>query len=221
MKLILIIRWLLLFPFLIATFYVDAQTEKKPSNLKSVNFGIKAGINVNRLETRIERYINENYMGFNGGVFARFNLTKRKRLHIQPELNFSMIGGEGFFENGGRYNIKSNTLELPVALGYKVLDFKLINVRMHAGPFASVSLSRSIYVLDPDFPSNSNFTVEKTPIWNGGFFIGLGGDIWRFTMDARYKFGFVNMLGSNVLVQDPGAGFKNGHFEFSLGFKIF
>ncbi len=70
---------------------------EKPFNQRFINFGVKAGINVNRLETRIQRYINENYIGFNGGVFARFNLTQRKRLHIQPELNFSMIGGEGFF----------------------------------------------------------------------------------------------------------------------------
>lgn len=221
MKQMFIFRWLLLLILLLPTFYVHAQTEKKPFNQRFINFGVKAGINVNRLETRIQRYINENYIGFNGGVFARFNLTQRKRLHIQPELNFSMIGGEGFFEIGGRYNIKSNTFEVPVALGYKVLDFKLINVRINAGPFASISVSRDIYVVDPDYPANSNITVDKTPIWNGGVFFGLGGDIWRFTLDARYKFGFVNMLGSNVLVQDPGAGFKNGHFEFSLGFKIF
>ena len=218
MKRILFFRWLLPFVLILPTFFIHAQTEKKPFGSRFINFGVKAGINVNRLETRIERFINENYIGFNGGVFARFNF---KRFHIQPELNFSMIGGEGFFENGGRYEIKSNTFELPVAVGYKVLDFKLINIRINAGPFASVSVSRSVYVIDPDYPSNSSFTSDKTPLWNGGILLGLGSDIWRFTIDARYKFGFVEMLGSNVLVQDPGAGFKNGHFEFSLGFKIF
>lgn len=218
MKGILFFRWMLPFVLILQALCINAQTEKKPFGTRFINFGIKAGINVNRLETRIDRFINENYIGFNGGVFARFNF---KRLHIQPELNFSMIGGEGFFENGGRYEIKSNTFELPVAIGYKVLDFKLINIRINAGPFASVSVSRSVRAIDPDYPSNSSFTSDKTPLWNGGILLGLGVDIWRFTLDARYKFGFVEMLGTNVLVQDAGAGFKNGHFEFSLGFKIF
>ncbi len=218
MNRILFFRWLWLFMLILSTLLTQAQTEKKSFGTRFINLGVKAGINVNRLETRIDRFINENYIGFNGGIFARFNF---KRFHIQPELNFSMIGGEGFFENGGRYEIKSNTFELPVAFGYKVLDFKLINIRINTSPFVSASVWRGVYVNDPDYPSNSSFTSDKMPLWNGGIFLGLGIDLWRFTVDARYKFGFVEMLGTNVLVQDPAAGFKNGHLEFSIGYKIF
>jgi len=191
--------------------------KKNKHETRMINFGVKAGINVNRLDTRIPAYLNENYIGFSGGIFARFNF---KRLYLQPEVLFSMVGGNGFFDKGGRYNIKIHTIEFPLALGYKILDFRIINFRLNGGPFAAVSVYKDIEVTDPFHPSNS-FSSDSLSNWNAGLFVGLGADVWRFNLNARYKFGFVNLLGDNVMIQDPGAAFRNGHFEISLGFKIF
>ncbi|MCZ2442937.1 MAG: PorT family protein [Flavobacteriales bacterium] len=193
------------------------KPQKNKFNARLINFGIKVGFNINRLDTRIPNYLNETYVGFNGGLFARFNF---QRIYLQPEVLFSMIGGNGFFENGGSYDLHIHEIEFPVAIGYKVLDFKIINFRLNFGPFAAVSVYRDIKVTDPFHPENY-FMSDKLSKWNAGIFVGIGADIWRFNVNARYKFGFVNLLGDNVMVQDPGAAFKNGHFEISVGFKIF
>lgn len=198
----------------------DQPKVKKPVNEHKVNFGAKVGLNVSQLSTRISDFYNENYLGFKGGVFARFNI---KKLHIQPELNFSMVGGEGTFGNGtgGSYSVKVNTLELPIMVGYKVLDFKIVNVRLAGGVFGAYNLSRSIVVNDPNYPANNNFSNDRAASWNAGFLVGGGVDIWRITVDLRYQWGLVNLMGENIFQQDYQAGFKHGTFEISAGFKIF
>jgi len=184
------------------------------------NFGPKAGVNVNHLSTRMDGFDNDTYVGFKGGFFARFNIHK---FHIQPEVNFSMVGGEGTFNggSGGRYEVKANTLEIPVLAGYKVLDFKVVNLRLQGGFFFSYNLTKSITVNDPNYPQNNTFRSDKMAGWNGGFIVGGGLDVWRITLDARYQWGLVNMAGDNIFQQDPRAGFKHGTFEITAGFKIF
>ncbi len=188
---------------------------------KLINLGVQAGVNVNTLSTSLPDYFNSGNAGFRGGVFARINI---KRFHIQPELNFSMVGGEGnFSENPNRYySAKANTLEVPVLLGFKIIDFKLINVRLQAGGFWAWNLSKTIEVHDEAFPQNdTNITSKGGSDFNGGIIIGAGVDIWRFTADFRYQWGLANMYGNNVIFQDPRAGFKHSNFCITIGYKFF
>jgi hypothetical protein len=188
---------------------------------KLFTLGIHAGVNVNSLSTSLPDYFNSSNAGFRGGVFARVNF---KRLHIQPELNFSMVGGDGTFnENPNRYySTKSNCLEVPVLVGYKIIDFKLINLRLQAGGFFQWNFTNDIKVHDAAFPQNdTNITSQGGSNFNGGIVLGAGVDIWRFCADFRYQWGFANMYGSNVIFQDPRAGFKYGTFSITIGYKFF
>lgn len=198
-----------------------AQNEpKKRFKDHKVTFGVKAGMNVSQLSTRIDDFFTDNYLGFKGGVFARFNF---KKFHIQPELNFSMTGGEGVFGDGtgGSYGVKFNALEFPILAGYKVVDFLIFNLRIHGGAYGAYNLSSTIFVNDPNYPDNNNFSSDQTSKWNAGFVVGGGADIWRITLDLRYYWGLVNVMGDNTFQQDPRGGFKNGTFEITAGFKIF
>jgi hypothetical protein len=188
---------------------------------KLINLGVHAGVNINTLSTSLPDYFSSANAGFRGGVFARINI---KRFHIQPELNFSMVGSDGnFSENPNRYyKAKANTLEVPVLFGYKVIDFKLINLRLQAGGFFAWNVYKSIGVHDAAFPQNDT-TVSSNggSDFNGGIVLGAGLDIWRFTADLRYQWGFVNMYGNNVIFQDPRAGFNYGSFSITIGYKFF
>lgn len=188
---------------------------------KLFNLGVAAGVNVNHLSTSLPDYFSEANAGFRGGVFARINI---KRFHIQPEVNFSMVGATGTFsEDPNRsYTARANTLEVPVLLGYKIIDFKLINLRLQAGGYWAWNMTKSISVHDVAFPQNDTTITSKGGAdFNGGIIVGAGLDIWRFALDFRYQWGLANMYGSNVIFQDPRAGFKNGTFAITIGYKFF
>ncbi len=200
--------------FIYMNLLLNSQNTMSVVPSKPVNIGIKAGLNLNYMSTDIPDFTSQGYIAFNGGVFARFNI---KRLYIQPEASFSMVGGEGFFNGGGSYSFKSNQIEFPLSVGYKIIDFKIINVRLGGGPFGAVVLTNDIVVIDP---LNQNMDAAEFTDWNLGLFGGLGIDIWKFTFDARYKYGFINMIGNNVMVQKQDGGFRNGHLELTVGFKF-
>jgi len=188
---------------------------------KLFTLGIHAGVNVSTLSTNIPDYFSSANAGFRGGVFARINI---KKFHIQPELNFSMVGSEGnFSDNPARYySARANTLEVPLILGYKIIDFKFINLRLQAGGFFAWNMSKTLKVHDQAFPQNdTTITSANAADYNGGIVLGAGVDVWRFALDFRYQWGFVNMFGNNVIFQDPVAGFKYGTFAFTLGYKFF
>jgi hypothetical protein len=188
---------------------------------KIFNLGLHAGVNVSTLSTNIPDYFSSANAGFRGGIFARINI---KKFHIQPELNFSMVGSEGSFaENPARYfSARANTLEVPLLFGYKIIDFKLINIRLQAGGFFAYNLSKSIKVHDQDYPQNdSTISSSNAPDYNGGIVVGAGADIWRFTLDFRYQWAFANMYGSNIVVGNPTANFKTGTFSVTFGYKFF
>lgn len=209
--------------FAVVSGFSQTETKEKPKKTyanRRVNLGVSAGLNVSRLSTRINDFYTDNYLGFRGGVFARFNFRK---FHIQPELNFSMTGGQGSFNDGsgGSYAVKFNSLELPILAGYKILDFRIVNLRLQGGVYGAYNFTRSIYVNDPNYPDNNNFTSDQTSRWNAGLVLGGGLDVWRLTIDFRYYWGLVNVMGDNTFQQDPRAGFKNGTFTVTAGFKIF
>ncbi len=206
-------KFLFLFILILAGSNLHAQ--------KLFNLGVHLGVNVNNLSTSLPDYFNPANAGFRGGVFARINI---KKFHIQPEFNFSMVGGDGTFsENPNRYySTKSNCLEVPLLFGYKVIDFKLINLRLQAGGFFQWNFDNKIEVHDAAFPQNdTTITSQKGSNFNGGIVLGAGVDIWRFCADFRYQWGFANMYGENIIFQNPSAGFKYGTFSITIGYKFF
>lgn len=193
---------------------------KTPFTDGKFNFGVHAGLNISSLSTSLPDYFNKNYLGFRGGLFARVNFNK---FYIQPEINFSQVGGEGLFGNtpGRIYGSKANTLEIPVLLGFKLINLKVINLRAYGGGFWAWNMTNDISVNDVVFPeNNTSVTSEKAGRYNGGLILGAGVDIWRFTLDARYQWGLANMFGTNTLFQDARAGFQYGTFNVTLGVKI-
>jgi len=185
------------------------------------NFGVKTGINVNYLSTRIQDYQSDNYVGFNAGTFLRFNM---KNWHIQPELSYMQRGGNiqffgSDFLGNPEYRVRNHHLFMPILVGYKLINFPMFNMRLQAGPYGSYLFSRDIRVT-PAQPGEQ-FTNKRMSQFSIGATAGLGIDVWRFTFDMRHHWGLVNMMGDNTFQSDPGAGIRNGTWELSIGFKLF
>jgi|688.fasta_scaffold484614_2 hypothetical protein len=206
---------------IVFTILLLSSLQVQAQKAKIFTLGVHAGVNVNTLSTSLPDYFSNVNIGFRGGLFTRINI---KRFHIQPELNFSMVGSDGTFsENPNRYySTKTNTLEVPLLFGFKIIDFKLINLRLQAGGFFAWNITNTIKVQDAAFPINdSTITSYNGAKFNGGIILGAGVDVWRFTADFRYQWGLANMYGDNFIFQDPRAGFKYGSFAITIGYKFF
>lgn len=203
---------------------LTAQTKQKsslfdlPHNLRKFNFGVKGSILVNGLSSRLPDYFNDRYVGFKGGFIGRVNFRK---FYIQPELVYAYTGGRLEFQDNASYDIRMHALEVPVLFGYRFINAGIFNLRVNAGPVVSWNFARSAKFSDPNYPSNNTFSGNDLRPYTVGLTVGLGVDFWKFNLDGRYQWGFTDLLNSRRLVQDPGAGFRNGIWEIGLTYKIF
>jgi len=184
-----------------------------------INVGPLVGGNISGLTNGIDSISTKSLFGFVGGAFVRLNISK---FYIQPEAVFSMKGSSFKVNdplnpgNPKSYDVRFSNIDIPLLVGYKLIDAKLINVRVHLGPMASFAVSNSNDFLDdPTYGISTPKDAVNTAQWS--YQIGAGVDVWKFTLDLRYEGSF------NTALQDvPGIfdGNRNSIFRFSLGYKI-
>jgi len=184
------------------------------------NFGIKAGVTTSKLTTDIGE-TQSAILNFQGGAFARVNIQK---FYIQPEIYFTKKGGEikdSIEFNGGVKGVKKinlNTIDVPLLIGYKLFDAKLVNLRVMAGPVMSFVIKKDPKItydgqnvdLANEFYDKKNFENQTWAIQ-----AGAGMDVLMFSLDIRYEWGL------NDIYKPSQADFKNNIFLVSLGWKIF
>ncbi len=179
----------------------------------SLNFGPKVGINYSRLSfSGADRRISNRYAtGYQGGAFLRINFN---RFYMQPEALFNEKGSRLSFDAdpsdqvGSRISgkVKLQSLDVPLLLGVKLIDSKLFNLRIAAGPVYSRQLNDRSDILDNLLP-DSRFRRNQY-----GYQAGLGIDLANLTLDARYEGGFQRIV--------PELGGRPSSFNFSVGFKL-
>ena len=115
-----------------------------------ISFGPKVGWNQTKVTTDYQDYLNEMKDGVQGGVFFSIYMNK---LYVQPEAYFSIKKGLTETTIGDPLNMAESldvrqsfaitTIDIPLLLGYKLLDLKLARLRVHAGPVASYILKKN------------------------------------------------------------------------------
>lgn len=182
------------------------------------DLGIKAGINSNQVNTSSATINNINYTnftstgksGFDFGIFARLG---GKRLYLQPELLYCQQNGQSG-DALVTQNLNLKTIQVPVLLGFKLINLRVASLRAFTGPAMSYVLTSSNLEMNlPNFdPKNL-----KNNIWN--WQLGAGIDILKFTFDIRYSWGLSNTSEGNL----NNIGFVNKvkAMTFSVGFKFF
>jgi len=163
-----------------------------------VNFGIKAGINYATLPTSFKEVKDkEGKAGYNVGVFARVG----DALYFQPEVNYTSFKSEYTYDSKV-YSPKFKQVNIPLMVGYKIINTEALNFRISAGPDLSYSLNKAA---GPDKFDYKKFTA--------GGVVNAGVDIGSLTIDARYSRGLTKI--------NKGLDEKTGIFNLSVGFKIF
>lgn len=162
----------LLFAALVAvSSFVSAQ---------NIDFGLKGGLVFNsdkgELFSNIEQIYNnkgKGSTGFQAGALARISLVG---LYIQPELLYTQFKNEYNIE-GYTIDVKKNRIDVPVAVGKKILGIGHIQ----AGPVFS-------YYFDDKF-SVDDYIKAKQDQFNLGLHVGAGVQVSKLMFDLRYEFG--------------------------------
>lgn len=200
-----------------------------------LNFGIKGGYNSSLSLDNISSVTSGTYNlksvtgelanGFHAGVFARVGLGDK--LYIQPELlyalqkkQFSMtynnVTDPNTLVDVGNY-ITFSTVDIPVLLGYKLVNSKLFNLRAFAGPKFRLNAGSKF-----DYENLTNGSTVSISALTGelknsavGLEVGAGVDVLMFTLDARMN--LINDLYTASWQSKPDL---NSNFVISLGWKF-
>jgi len=187
-------------------------------------FGVKGGVSLSHVNADL--FDTDNRTGFVGGVYGVLELSSM--IGVQPELLFVRkgaklfstsvtIGGITFGSVGSTLDV--DYLEIPVLLRLSVPNTGLVDLRLLAGPVASIKMDEKLSTtgligvsLDSDQVKTSDFGLALgagAAIRNGGM---------RLVAEGRYTMGL-----SNISDLPFGGEVKNGAFyalaglEFPLG----
>ena len=168
---------------------------------------------------------------FTAGIFARMTFG---RVYLQPELlyfktsnifdvNVTGTGSANLFNlpTGANVNmtLTQMNLQLPVLVGFNIIDNTIITLRVQAGPTANFVLN------------SSPFYDQRTKTISWGLQAGLGVDVLkRITLDINYNFGLSKIFDNlSATTMDDYFDFGNvnvdntrqGQFLVTVGFKFF
>ena len=156
------------------------------------------------------------------GVFARFG----KKIYVQPEVNW-LTQGSVFkypsFKDGIvplEQEIKLSTIQVPVNVGWRFLNLKVVQLRVFAGIAANFVMNTKIDTKSGDADDYENALIPddfKNVQWQWD--VGAGVDILMFAVDVKYMGGINNLL-DNVQVEGNSITSKSNLFVVTLGWKI-
>jgi hypothetical protein len=185
-----------------------------------ITFGIKAGYNANKLSANIDSISSQFKSGMQVGVFLRAG----KRFFVQPELYYTVQGAQYVFNDPSHtgawdQKVTVGSIDVPVLLGFNIVNGKTIKFRVDAGPVVSFVTNKTVKDMNPDWLG----PLTKSNINSLNWYIqaGFGLDFWLLTLDLRYQGGLNEMI-RNVQQGSQNWNFssKNNIFQISLGFKI-
>lgn len=104
-----------------------------------INIGIHGGVSNNRIKFEDLRSVrgSESNIGYMVGAFMRINFGK---LYLEPSLNYShkTSTAKGIVTNAGssreNFDLKMNTFDIPVMVGFKLLDLSVVKLRACRSP---------------------------------------------------------------------------------------
>lgn len=174
------------------------------------SFGPKIGVNLSQVTTNISTINDEMKTGLQIGAFARIG----SKVYLQPELLYSTRGVK--FSNvpvGSPTDISLKSIDVPLMVGTRIINLKVANVRLMAGPVASFVINKSV-----DYNGAAIATKQmsiKDASWKAQF--GAGVDVLMFSLDVRYSYD----LNSTMDQQIKDFNWEKNSVNVTLGWKLF
>ena len=153
------------FPFTILLLFFAFNTyAQSPFHL-----GVKAGANFTDLSNNLKDYNSKTATGYAAGIMMRLDI---KKTYIQADFMYSEknIDFNGEFVNSSSSELKMKNFEVPLVIGYKLID---------GGVYTSIEDAK----LTSESVENVFKNFQKNNI---GYRVGVGLDLLSFTLDISY-----------------------------------
>jgi hypothetical protein len=194
------------------------------SKAELFQWGIKAGLGYSSLTIADVTNLGSGsdvYDLATGDGVAAYHIGLQTRIKfavffIQPELYFNDGGGSinAIDANGVSEvtNLDMKSVDLPIILGVKFGP-----LRINAGPVGTYMLSEGTIELEIETVIKDYTVFTSGLTW--GFQAGLGVDLSKFSLDARYQ-GSLSALGESVTIggQEFNLDARPSQIIFSVGF---
>ncbi|KXX70117.1 hypothetical protein AVL50_14700 [Flammeovirga sp. SJP92] len=168
---------------------------------KTLNFGVKGSAGMSGFSHNLSGLSDDTRQSWEGGVMLRANIPVLP-IYVQTELLYTNTGGT--FELGEQsQDLVLNRVELPVLLGGK-LGIGGVTARAFGGVVAQQVVIDNFSDISPELDP------EKFEL---GWQVGLGVDIKKFTIDAKYQ-------KSANLVSNSDVSINSEQFMVSVGYFI-
>ena len=191
------------------------------SSYAQFHIGPQIGYTASNLSIDKDTITNSLKNNFLVGAFARFG----KKIYVQPEINWLTQGSVFKYPSLQNYSpieqkIKLNTIQVPVNIGWRIINLKVVNLRVFAGVAANFIVNTTITTTggDADYydalPKEDDFSGIAWQ-WDAG----VGVDVLMFTLDIKYLGGINNIL-KDFSYDNGTLTSKSNLFMVTLGWKI-
>ncbi len=174
------------------------------------NIGPKIGYNAATMKTDISDIKTDFMHGLQLGAFVRLGGT----WYIQPEVMYTQKGSIITLTDDRDYTIKNNTVDIPIIIGYKLIDAPQLGMSFQVGPVASILTDKGIQDVG-DILENAEYEDLQ---W--GVQAGVGIDFLMFTIDLRYEAGLNDILEIKEKDLNENFSMKNQRISLTVGWKL-
>ncbi|MFO7616573.1 MAG: porin family protein [Bacteroidales bacterium] len=190
-----------------------------------ISFGPKLGWNSTRLSTDYTDYVRDIKSGGQAGLFFSVYLG---HFYIQPETYFVVKRGamettiidpiSQTPELKITQTVTLRTIDVPLLLGYKLLDLKVARLRVWGGPVASFLVNKNYLLTINGVDESDRITRDDFRDATWGVQLGAGLDLLFLTFDVGYDFGLKQFLNISSL---NNFDLRNNLFFCSIGWRLF
>ncbi len=185
-----------------------------------IHFGPQIGYTASKLTTNTSEITSDFKSNFLFGAFVRIG----EKFYVQPEINWLTQGGIWETSAGvGPDQIKNKlemtykTIQIPVSVGWRIIDLKLANIRIFGGAAANIATNKKMKIDGIDQPLEDADWNDL--LWQ--YQLGAGVDVLMFALDVKYM-GGINDINKNDFQWDGKTlKSKSNMFTVTLGWKIF
>lgn len=183
--------------------------------------GPQIGYASSNLTMNVDSITNEAKSNFIFGAFARFG----KKIYLQPEINWGTSGS--VFKSPSINNaspvsqtINIKSIQVPVSLGWKIINLKVVNVRIYGGVTPSFVTDININTENGDGTENLISQDDfKNVLWN--YQVGAGVDVLFLAINVSWVGGMTDVFANDINVGGQTLSSKSNLFQVTLGWKIF
>ena len=187
-----------------------------------LHFGPQIGYTASNLtldQGDIENNLKSNFLI---GAFVRMG----KKIYVQPEVNYYTQGS--IFKTPAigslsplEQEISLKSLQVPVNLGWRMINLEIVNIRLFGGAVANFILDKQVNTTSGNTDDYESALVpEDFKDINWQFDVGVGVDVLMFAVDVKYVGGISNIL-NDVHFDGKTVSSKSNLFVVTLGWKIF